>query len=97
MKSQFDITQAAEIDANLKEYSMLFASCAEDRFGSGFHEIGIDFGIDAQGQIALFEANMNNVGMNFHEYETARFGIAYALYLTRAAGTTEQGLHKGRE
>ncbi|WP_342420907.1 hypothetical protein [Paenibacillus sp. FSL E2-0178] len=68
------------LNARLRRMSLLAASCLE--------QIGLDLGIDFKSNIYLFEANLGNAAMYFHEFETAHYGISYALHL--AAGPVVQ-------
>ncbi|TBL77393.1 YheC/YheD family protein [Paenibacillus thalictri] len=79
--SQFGERLDGVTDSKVKAFSYRFTDFLESWLGKGFHEVGLDLGIDEHGDIKLFEANLNNVGMNFHEFEAAKHGIEYALLL----------------
>jgi len=69
------------VDRTLQAFAFEVTASLQQRLGNGFHEVGLDIGLDERGTIKLFEANLGVVGVNFHEYEAARCGIDYALYL----------------
>ncbi|MCD1258026.1 YheC/YheD family protein [Paenibacillus athensensis] len=81
LKSQFGQTPEGDMNVRVRSFAVQLATFLEGCFGSGFHEAGIDMGIDEHGAICLFEVNLNNVGMNLHELEAAKYGIEYALWL----------------
>ncbi|OAS22105.1 YheC/YheD family protein [Paenibacillus oryzisoli] len=82
LNKQFGDKPGQIVDRKMKEFAFKMSNFLESKLGAGFHEIGLDLGIDQHGAIQLFEANLNNVGMNFHEFEAAKHGIAYALSLS---------------
>jgi hypothetical protein len=85
LKARSEPPERDELNARLRRSSLLSVSCLEQELGSGFHEAGLDFGIDDKGNIYIFEANLGNAAMYFHEFETAQYGISYALHLAAAS------------
>lgn len=85
LDKQFGETLNGPLDRRIKTFSYNMAHFLHEWFGGGFHEVGLDLGIEADGAVQLFEANLNNIGTNFHPFEAAKYGMEYALFLAAAA------------
>lgn len=79
--SQYGEELKGDTDRKIRAFAYRTARLLENRLGGGFHEIGLDLGIDGDGTVKLFEANLGNVGMNFHEFQVAKYGIDYAIFV----------------
>ncbi|TYP74154.1 YheC/YheD family protein [Paenibacillus methanolicus] len=85
LTAQFGAIEGAKLDAEVRRQAEAVALALQEELGDGFHEIGLDLGLDASGTLYAFEANIGNVGMILHEFETARHGIAYAAHVAATA------------
>ncbi|MDO3410556.1 YheC/YheD family protein [Saccharibacillus sp. CPCC 101409] len=88
---RFDEQPGGEADTRIDEYSMLLAQVLEDKMGNGFHEAGLDLGIDSSGRIWLFEAGLGVPRSFYSQMQLALPGIAYTLYVLERH-RAEQGM-----
>ncbi|WP_138496563.1 YheC/YheD family protein [Paenibacillus pinistramenti] len=81
LRSQYSRAEGAGLDKRVRSCALAVAAALELEWGSSFHEIGLDLGIDPSGRLYAFESNVGNVGMRFGELQVARSGMDYAAYL----------------
>ncbi len=83
LEHQFGEEVDGAMDRKIKKTALQLARYIETQIGSGFHEIGLDIGIDEHRNILLFEAGIGLPSTLFHYTELARPAIEYSLYLAR--------------
>ncbi|WP_411344805.1 YheC/YheD family protein [Paenibacillus sp. WLX1005] len=79
-----------ELDRRIETYGIQLAKYMQQQLGDGFHEIGLDIGLDEQNRICLFEAGIGLPSTIFHYVEMVRPAIAYSLLLARRHREEEQ-------
>ncbi|MFD1988423.1 YheC/YheD family protein [Paenibacillus nicotianae] len=83
LEHQFGEEVNGPMDQKIQNTALQLARYLEKKIGSGFHEIGLDIGIDEDRNIWLFEAGIGLPSTLFHYTELARPAIEYSLYLAR--------------
>lgn len=83
LEHQFGEEVNGPMDQKIQNTALQLARYLETKIGSGFHEIGLDIGIDEDRNIWLFEAGIGLPSTLFHYTELARPAIEYSLYLAR--------------
>lgn len=85
LNHQFGEQPGGKMDRKIHKYALEIAQYLEQQAGEGFHEIGLDIGIDQQNKIRLFEAGLGIPDTSFQNTELAQPAIAYCMYLARQA------------
>lgn len=83
LEHQFGEEVDGPMDQKIQNTALQLARYLEAQIGSGFHEIGLDIGIDEHRNIWLFEAGIGLPSTLFNYVELARPAIEYSLYLAR--------------
>ncbi|MDN4619214.1 YheC/YheD family protein [Paenibacillus sp. PsM32] len=83
LNHQFGEQPGGSMDRKIQAYAIEISQYLEQQWGTGFHEIGLDLGIDKQNKIRLFEAGLGIPDTSFHNIELAQPAIAYCQYLVR--------------
>lgn len=66
---------------NLRRLSLAFANHLEKQFDFHFCEMGLDFAIDENGKLWIFEVNMNHISLDFFTFEAAAEAISYGKHV----------------
>jgi hypothetical protein len=82
---QFGEQPNGKMDRKIRAYAIEIAQYLEQQWGTGFHEIGLDLGIDQHNHIRLFEAGLGIPDTSFHNVELAQPAIAYCQYIANQA------------
>ncbi|CAM3360856.1 MULTISPECIES: YheC/YheD family protein [Saccharibacillus] len=72
-----------EMDARVRRFALAAADRLEDQLEHKLWEIGLDLGIERDGSIWLYEANMNKVGVISRELEASKILVPSCLRLIR--------------
>lgn len=83
LEHQFGEEINGVMDRKIKSTALQLARYLETQIGSGFHEIGLDIGIDENRNICVFEVGIGLPSTIFNYVELARPAIEYSLYLAR--------------
>lgn len=78
---QFGEAEGGPMDDSLGEYGIRTAQYLEERIGSGFHELGLDLGVDAEGKFWLFEAGLGLPRSPYYQMQGSLPAMAYTLYV----------------
>ncbi|WP_322907339.1 YheC/YheD family protein [Paenibacillus campi] len=77
-------------DRYIRQYAIRLAQFMDERLQGSFHEIGLDIGLDEQGQIWMFEAGLGLPFTSFYYVEMALPALAYSLYMLEQAEASER-------
>ncbi len=72
-------------DRHIQRYAIQLAQFMDQELQGGFHEIGLDIGLNEQGGIRLFEAGLGLPSALFHFVEMAFPAMAYSLHIAAKA------------
>ncbi len=81
LTTEYGQSLGGAMDIHIRELGAAIATYLEPLLGRRFPEVAIDFGIDKEQNIWLFEANFNRIGNSFHSFEVATYAIPYAVSL----------------
>lgn len=72
-------------DLHIHRYAIQLAQFMEEQLQGGFHEVGLDIGLNEAGGIRLFEAGLGIPSTVFHFVEIALPAMAYSLRIAAGA------------
>lgn len=81
LMNQFGEKENGPTATRIDTFALQTAEYLEQAIGGGFHEVGLDMGIDPDGGIWIFEAGIGNTGTSYYHMQTALPAIAYVLHL----------------
>lgn len=83
LRNQFGEKENGPLHRRIDDYGLRLAEHLEAVIGGGFHEIGLDLGIDEHNRIWLFEAGIGLPGTSYYQLQLALPAMAYTLYLLK--------------
>lgn len=81
LKEQFGQKENGRMNRKIDSYSLQLSRYLDETIGGGFHEIGLDLGIDRDQNIWLFEAGIGLPRTSFFYMQLALPAVAYTLSL----------------
>lgn len=83
LANQFGEKENGPLHTRIDGYGLRMAEHLEKAAGGGFHEIGLDIGIDAERRFWLFEAGLGLPRTSYYQLQLALPAMAYTLRLLR--------------
>ncbi|MDO3410555.1 YheC/YheD family protein [Saccharibacillus sp. CPCC 101409] len=83
LRHQFGEKENGPMDRKLTDYGIHLAQYLEDKIGGGFHELGLDLGVDSKNRFWLFEAGLGLPRTPYFQMQSAVPAVAYTLYVLK--------------
>lgn len=74
-----------EMDNQLRDYGLELAAYLDEAIGGGFHELGLDIGVDKKNRIWLFEAGLALPRSPYYQMQLSVPAMAHCMYLYNEA------------